>query len=102
MEEIFGRKRNVHPELLLDTSAMHTPITPQKKEACIEGSVLGVMEKEVLETAIVRHIRIENAHALQLQLEIKSPTGLIINEPFQVLLEQRTISQSSDMELQKH
>nr|CAI5859875.1 unnamed protein product [Callosobruchus analis] len=36
MEEIFGKKSNVRLELLLDTSAIHTQITPQKmeKEVC--------------------------------------------------------------------
>nr|CAI5828494.1 unnamed protein product [Callosobruchus analis] len=46
IEDVFGKKRNVHPELLLDASAIHMPITLQRKETCIEGNVLGITEKE--------------------------------------------------------
>nr|CAI5836904.1 unnamed protein product [Callosobruchus analis]CAI5848058.1 unnamed protein product [Callosobruchus analis] len=51
MENIFGKKRNVHLELLLDGSAINMPIiTPQKEKTCTEGNILGVMEKEALAT----------------------------------------------------
>nr|CAI5830922.1 unnamed protein product [Callosobruchus analis] len=57
MEDIFGKKRNFYPDLLLDTLAIHTPVTPQKKDTCREENIVGVMEKR-LWRQVCRNVRI--------------------------------------------